>query len=120
MPPAIIASPRLVTPSRAYCTALTSSSPRPSPSLAPVCPRRKNSHQNDLSCEFSYLTDLSRFGLVGRYVLIRHGVETSVVDSASLEVNRRYRRAKTDRLDGPQGLHMAAPASAGGEERHSG
>ena len=28
-----------------------------------------------------------------------HGVENLVVDPASIEVNRRYRRAKTDRLD---------------------
>ena len=28
-----------------------------------------------------------------------HGVENSVIDSASIEVNRRKRRAKTDRLD---------------------
>ena len=56
MPPAITASPRLVTPSRTYCTAPTSSSPRPSPSLVRVCPRRKNSTQNALYSEFSYLT----------------------------------------------------------------
>jgi transposase len=31
--------------------------------------------------------------------LVSHGVENSVVDSASIEVNRRYRRATTDRLD---------------------
>jgi len=31
--------------------------------------------------------------------LFSQGVENIVVDSASLEVNRRYRRAKTDRLD---------------------
>jgi transposase len=31
--------------------------------------------------------------------LVIHGVENQVVDSASIEVNRRYRRAKTDRLD---------------------
>jgi transposase len=29
-----------------------------------------------------------------------YGVETCVVDSSSLEVNRRHRRAQTDRLDG--------------------
>jgi hypothetical protein len=40
---AITASPHLVTPSPNYCATLTSSSPRPSPSLARVCPRRKNS-----------------------------------------------------------------------------
>jgi transposase len=31
--------------------------------------------------------------------LVAHGVENQVVDSASIEVNRRARRAKTDRLD---------------------
>jgi transposase len=31
--------------------------------------------------------------------LVSHGVENAVVDSASIEVNRRSRRAKTDRLD---------------------
>ena len=31
--------------------------------------------------------------------LATHGVETCVVDSASIDVNRRHRRAKTDRLD---------------------
>jgi len=54
--PAITPSPHLVTPSRHYCTAPTSSSPRPSPSRVHVCPRRKNFTQNDLCSEFSYLT----------------------------------------------------------------
>ena len=31
--------------------------------------------------------------------LVAHGVTNHVVDSASIEVNRRARRAKTDRLD---------------------
>ena len=31
--------------------------------------------------------------------LVAHGVQNSVIDSASIEVNRRQRRAKTDRLD---------------------
>jgi transposase len=31
--------------------------------------------------------------------LIAHGVQNHVIDSASIEVNRRQRRAKTDRLD---------------------
>src|SRR6266567_220089 len=55
MPPAITASPHLVPPLPTYCIAQTSSSPRSSPSLGLVCPRRKNSNQNDLFCEFSYL-----------------------------------------------------------------
>jgi len=56
MPPAITASPRLVMPSQPYCTTPTSRSPRLSPSLARVCPRRKNSNKNALCNEFSYLT----------------------------------------------------------------
>ena len=31
--------------------------------------------------------------------LVAHGVENLVVDSASIEVNRRKRRAKSDRID---------------------
>ena len=31
--------------------------------------------------------------------LVAHGVESLVVDSSSIEVNRRQRRAQTDRLD---------------------
>ena len=31
--------------------------------------------------------------------LVAHGITNHVVDSASIEVNRRARRAKTDRLD---------------------
>jgi transposase len=38
--------------------------------------------------------------------LIAQGIENIVVDSASIEVNRRARRAKTDRLDGDKLLSM--------------
>ena len=38
--------------------------------------------------------------------LREHGVDNIVVDSASIEVNRRARRAKTDRLDGDKLLCM--------------
>lgn len=38
--------------------------------------------------------------------LVRQGVDNIVVDSASIEVNRRARRAKTDRLDGDKLLAM--------------
>jgi transposase len=31
--------------------------------------------------------------------LLTHGVQNVVVDAASIEVNRRYRRSKTDKLD---------------------
>src|SRR6266851_3479590 len=38
--------------------------------------------------------------------LIEHGIDNIVVDSASIEVNRRARRAKTDRLDADKLLAM--------------
>ena len=38
--------------------------------------------------------------------LIEHGIDNIVVDSASIEVNRRARRAKTDRLDADKLLSM--------------
>src|SRR5215471_13531440 len=38
--------------------------------------------------------------------LAAHGVDNSVVDSASIEVNRRQRRAKTDRLDASKLLNL--------------
>src|SRR5262249_34415395 len=61
MPLAITVSPRRVTPLHAYCTALTSSSPKPSPSRVRVCPRRKNSNQNGFYSKITYLTRFSRF-----------------------------------------------------------
>src|SRR5215472_17421478 len=48
--------------------------------------------------------------------LIGHGIDNVVVDSASIEVNRRARRAKTDRLDGDKLLAMLL-RYAGGERR---
>jgi transposase len=45
--------------------------------------------------------------------LVSHEVENSVVDSASIEVNRRYRRAKTDRLDVHKLLTMLLRHAAG-------
>jgi transposase len=38
--------------------------------------------------------------------LAEQGIENRVVDSASIEVNRRWRRAKTDRLDGAKLVTM--------------
>lgn len=38
--------------------------------------------------------------------LVEHGVNNIVVDSSSIEVNRRYRRAKTDRIDASKLLNM--------------
>src|SRR6266513_1287577 len=48
--------------------------------------------------------------------LVEHGIDNIVVDSASIEVNRRARRAKTDRLDGDKLLAMLL-RYAGGERR---
>jgi transposase len=45
--------------------------------------------------------------------LIEQGIDNIVVDSASIEVNRRARRAKTDRLDADAGGRRR-PASAPG------
>jgi len=38
--------------------------------------------------------------------LVSCGIKNVVVDSASIEVNRRYRRAKTDRIDAGKLLQM--------------
>ena len=48
--------------------------------------------------------------------LLEEGIDNSVVDSASIEVNRRARRAKTDRLDGGKLLTMLL-RYLGGERR---
>jgi transposase len=45
--------------------------------------------------------------------LVAHGVENHVIDSASIEVNRRQRRAKTDRLDVRKLLTMLLRHMAG-------
>lgn len=45
--------------------------------------------------------------------LERHGVANRVVDAASIEVNRRQRRAKTDRLDARKLLSMLIRFEAG-------
>src|SRR5215470_20325289 len=45
--------------------------------------------------------------------LLESGIDNIVVDSASIEVNRRARRAKTDRLDGDKLLAMLIRYHAG-------
>ena len=47
-----------------------------------------------------------------RYVTA-HGIQNHVIDAASIEVNRRQRRAKTDRLDVPKLLTMLLRHMAG-------
>jgi transposase len=45
--------------------------------------------------------------------LTEQGIDNIVVDAASIEVNRRSRRAKTDRLDGDKLLSMLLRHHAG-------
>jgi len=47
----------------------------------------------------------------------RHGIENLVVDSSSIEVNRRSRRAKTDRLDGESLLDLLLRHLAGSRKK---
>lgn len=49
--------------------------------------------------------------------LVVHGIENVVVDSASIEVNRRKRRAKSDRLDGEALLDLLQRHRAGGRRK---
>ena len=57
--------------------------------------------------------EASRDGFWLHRFLPSQGVENIVVDSASIEVNRRYRRAKTDRLDVHKLLTMLLCHAAG-------
>ena len=52
--------------------------------------------------------------------LVAHGVQNHVIDSASIEVNRRQRRAKTDRLDVRKLLTMLLRPMAGERKVWSG
>src|SRR5262249_53342460 len=45
--------------------------------------------------------------------LVAHGVSNHVIDSSSIEVNRRARRAKTDRLDLEGLLHLLTRHQSG-------
>ena len=49
--------------------------------------------------------------------LVAHGVENLVVDSSSIEVSRRKRRAKTDRLDGESLLDLLLRHLAGSRKK---
>jgi transposase len=50
--------------------------------------------------------EAGRYGFWLHRCLTSHGIQNLVVDSASIEVNRRKRRAKTDRIDAGQLLRM--------------
>jgi transposase len=49
--------------------------------------------------------------------LVAHGIENLVVDSSSIEVSRRKRRAKTDRLDGESLLDLLLRHLAGSRKK---
>jgi len=49
--------------------------------------------------------------------LVAHGVENLVVDSSSIEVNRKKRRAKSDRLDGEALLDLLQRHRAGSRRK---
>jgi transposase len=49
--------------------------------------------------------------------LINEGIHNTVVDSTSIEVNRRKRRAKSDRVDAPKGHHGRLTATHDSFER---
>jgi transposase len=49
--------------------------------------------------------------------LLAHGIDNVVVDSASIEVNRRRKRAKTDRLDGEALLDLLQRHLRGGRRK---
>lgn len=58
----------------------------------------------DVSLESCY--EAGRDGFWIHRYLTRNGISNRVVDSSSIEVNRRYRRAKTDRIDAGKLLSM--------------
>jgi len=57
--------------------------------------------------------EAGRDGFWLHHCLVRMGVENRVVDSSSVEVPRRRRRAKTDRLDGESLLRLLLREAAG-------
>ena len=62
---------------------------------------RKSKERFDLSANTPVMScyEAGRDGFWLHRYLIAQGVSNQVVDSASIEVNRRKRRAKTDRID---------------------
>jgi transposase len=62
------------------------------------------------------IQEAGRDGFWLHRLLEAHGVQSHVVDPASIAVNRRHRRAKTDRIDA-EGLLRALMAFARGERR---
>ena len=73
--------------------------------------RSRSGHSTELTLHSCY--EASRDGWRLHRWLISQGIDNIVVDSASIEVNRRARRAKTDRLDGDKLLAMLLRHHAG-------
>jgi transposase len=68
-------------------------------------------------CRVVSCYEAGRDGFWLHHFLVSHGVENLVVDSSSIEVSRRKRRAKTDRLDGESLLDLLLRHRAGSRKK---
>ena len=69
------------------------------------------------SCRVVTCYEAGRDGFWLHRFLEAHGIENLVVDSSSIEVSRRSRRAKTDRLDGESLLDLLLRHLAGSQKK---
>ena len=69
------------------------------------------------SCRVVSCYEAGRDGFWLHRFLEAHGIENLVVDSSSIEVSRRSRRAKTDRLDGESLLDLLLRHRAGSQKK---
>jgi transposase len=69
------------------------------------------------SCRVVSCYEAGRDGFWLHRFLVAHEIENLVVDSSSIEVSRRSRRAKTDRLDGESLLDLLLRHRAGSQKR---
>jgi len=68
-------------------------------------------------CRVVSCYEAGREGFWLHHFLVSHGVENLVVDSSSIEVSRRKRQAKTDRLDGESLLDLLLRHRAGSRKK---
>jgi transposase len=68
-------------------------------------------------CRVVSCYEAGRDGFWLHRLLVAHGMENLVVDSSSIEVSRRQRRAKTDRLDGESLLDLLLRHEAGSHKK---
>jgi transposase len=68
-------------------------------------------------CQVVSCYEAGREGFWLHRFLTAHGIENLVVDSSSIEVSRRRRRAKTDRLDGESLLDLLLRHRAGSRKK---